>query len=52
MLILWQRAPHTAVNAISQSGQIWDWRAFWSGLKRSEDKLGGGKFGKMGFEDR
>lgn len=52
MLVLRQRAPHTAVNAISQSRQVWDWRAFRSRLKRSEDKFRGGKLREMGFEGR
>ena len=52
MLVLRQRAPHTAVNAISQSRQVWDWRAFRSRLKRSEDKFRGRKLGEMGFEGR
>ena len=52
MLVLGQRAPHATIDAISQSRQVWDWRAFWGGLERGEDEFGGGKLGEMGFEGR
>ena len=52
MLVLGQRAPHATVDAVSQSGQVWDWRAFWGGLERGEDEFGGGKLREMGFKGR
>ena len=50
MLILWQRAPHTTIDAVSQSRHVGDWRTFGGGLERGEDKFGGGKLGDMGLE--
>ena len=50
MLVLGQRAPHATVDAVSQSRQVRDRRAFWGGLERSEDEFWGGKLGEMGFE--
>lgn len=52
MLVLGQRTPHATVDAVSQSRQVRDWRAFWGGLERGQDELGGGKLGEMRFEGR
>ena len=52
MLVLGQRAPHAAVDAVSQSRQVRDRRAFRGGLEGGEDEFGGGKLGEMGFEGR
>lgn len=52
MFVLGQRTPHATVDAISQSRQVWDWRALWGGLKRGQNEFRRGKLGKVRFEGR
>ena len=51
MFVFGEGAPHAAVDAVAEAGDVGGWGAGGGGgVEGCEDEFGGGEFGDVGFE--